>query len=164
MNVIMLDIDGVLNSVNSTVAFNALGFSREHPSRLDLCAIGLLKRLCDKTDAKIVISSTWRIGRTVEDMIEIFKGYGWDAPIIDMTGRGGVGSCRGDEIKEWLDSQTNVHNYVILDDDSDMLESQSDHFVHCMNLYGFRAHELCIALNILGHRDKDLEEYVDFYD
>ena len=161
MKIIFLDIDGVLNSVDSMVAFHTLGIHDEELT-LDTVSIGLLKHLCEIADAKIVISSTWRIGRISPEFVAIFNYYGWaDAPIIGMTGRGGYGSCRGDEIQEWIDHE-DVENYVILDDDSDMLDSQLGNFVHVSGVNGFRLKHLCHALHIFGHERKDLEAHAFF--
>ena len=44
---------------------------------------------------------------------------------------------RGDEIREWL-SKNPVDNFIILDDDSDMLKSQLERFVQTSYNYGLR--------------------------
>lgn len=168
MFIIFLDIDGVLNSVESTVAYHHL---RGHPTtiysetdRLDLIAIGLLKYLVDVTDAKIVVSSTWRLNYSLKQFVDIFATYEWaNAPFIGKTGRGGIGSVRGDEIQEWLDANKDtVTNYVIIDDDSDMLEDQLPHFVNTSGTTGFTLVNLCEALTILGMPSKDLEAHAYF--
>lgn len=58
------------------------------------------------------------------------------------------GSCRGEEIKRWLDEHDEVENYIILDDDSDMLNEQLTHFVQTDTYEGItdREKKLCIAL------------------
>jgi len=55
MKVIFLDIDGVLNSVKSMIESKYEKWSDE-PS---IENIGWLNYIIEKTDAKIVISSTW---------------------------------------------------------------------------------------------------------
>ena len=161
MNIIFLDIDGVLNSIDSMAAFHALG-KHEQEVTLDIVSIGLLKKLCETTGAQIVISSTWRIGRIIPDFVAIFNHYGWvDAPVISFTGRGGTGTVRGDEIQDWIETNC-VSNYVILDDDSDMLDSQLGNFVHVSGVNGFRIKHLCHALHIFGCPNKDLEAHAFF--
>jgi hypothetical protein len=167
MNILYLDFDGVLNSVESTIAYHHL---RGHPTtifsetdRLDPIAIGLLKFLVDATDAKIVVSSTWRLNYSLDEFKDIFAQYEWEnAPFIGTTGRGGIGSVRGDEIKEWLDAHPDVANYVIIDDDSDMLEEQLPHFVNTSGTTGFTLVNLCEALTIFGVPNKDLEAHAYF--
>jgi hypothetical protein len=156
MKIIFLDIDGVLNSIDSMVAFH--GCNEKH---LDKVSIGLLKRLCEATDAKIVISSTWRKGRTIADFVGIFSFYGWDnAPIIGRTPV--KDSKRGLEIHECLLYHPEVTDFVILDDDSDMLDSQLQNFVHVSNINGFRSQHFCKALRVLGCPDDRLEQQVNF--
>lgn len=162
---IFLDIDGVLNSVDSAIAFFSLDKNVYHQDeRLDPVSIGLLRHLCDITDAKIVISSSWKIGRTVQDFLDIFKGYGWDDfPCIGITPyyTGNCTNRRGHEIQQWLDENP-VDSYVIFDDDSDMLESQQSNFIHISNINGFRSQHYVKALRHFGHPDDRLEQQVNF--
>lgn len=169
--VIFLDIDGVLNSVDSMVAFfkwMPKGTRIQMEDRLDSVSIGLLRRVCIKTDAKIVISSTWRMGRTIEDFVDIFARHGWDNfPIIGMTPIGCkiaeiTFRTRGHEIQDWLTHHPEVTEYIIIDDDSDMLESQIDHFVHVSNVNGFRSKHYCQCLRLFGQPDELLEKQVNW--
>lgn len=156
MNLIFLDIDGVLNSLDSAIAFHSC-----NESALDPISIGLLKRLCEEVDAKIVISSTWRRGRTTKDFVKIFANYGWqEAPVIGRTPI--MDSKRGLEIHEWSLFNPEVTNYVILDDDGSMLDSQLQNFVHVSNVNGFRSKHYCAALRIFGKPDERLEQQVNF--
>jgi len=106
MKVIFLDIDGVLNNTASLV---------EAVHLLPEKAI-LLQRLITATDAKIVISSTWRVGRTPAQIQEYLYFIGcWNATVVDFTPA--LPGVRGHEIQTWLDSGvTNVESYVIIDD------------------------------------------------
>lgn len=171
MKVIFLDVDGVLNSVDSAVAFHYLNstlkntMKRRTEEHLDFVSIGLLKALCDKTGAKIVVSSVWRIGRDKADFIDIFAAYGWiDFPYLDktITGHPSGDSRRGREIEHWLDAHPDVTEYIILDDDSDMLDTQLDRFIHVSNVNGFRSKHYCKALRLLGCPDERLENQVNF--
>lgn len=56
MKVIFLDFDGVITT-------------EESRSKLDLSKMRLVKKICDATGAKIVISSSWRYS-TVEKTVE----------------------------------------------------------------------------------------------
>ena len=170
MKVIFLDIDGVLNSVDSMVAFHEWkpkGTRVMIEDKLDEVSVGLLRRLCNETGAKIVVSSTWRMGRTGDDFIEIFTRHDWpEFPYLDQTPIGHqinpIGErTRGHEIQHWLDNNGNPE-YVILDDDSDMLESQMNNFVHCSGISGFRGKHYCKAMRILGHPEDLLESQVNW--
>lgn len=167
---IFLDFDGVLNSVASTIAYHHLrGPSKtiySESDRLDPIAIGLLKYLVDATDAEIVVSSTWRLNYSLQEFKEIFAQYGWEnAPFVSKTIRGGINSVRGDEIKDWLDTRpasVAVDSYVIIDDDSDMLDDQLSHFVNTNGAVGFTLKNLCHALHIFGVPNTDLEAHAFF--
>lgn len=130
MKVIFLDIDGVLNSGEY---IQSLRYKKRRDLRfpdcdLDPVAIQHLNRICRKTGAKIVISSTWR---EFDDCIPVLQRNGLKAPIIGRTPtlpRDEKG--RGDEIDSWISwNRYRVDNYLILDDDSDMLPEQKHNFI-----------------------------------
>lgn len=131
MKVIFLDVDGVLNHVewfqeeerlNRTKSFKEGGdnlwiwINMVDPSR-----IKLLDQLVEKTDAKIVMSSTWRLSRTLKEIKDLFNNrLNLKAEIIDKTPH--YGCERGHEIGAWLvNSKDKIESFVILDDDSDMV-------------------------------------------
>lgn len=135
---IFLDIDGVLNSQLWYVRTKG---SRERDD-LDREAIGFLNNLIKKTDAKVVVTSTWRLGRTVEELQEILTRNGFVGEVIDKTkdiryGEDGDCVLRGNEILQWMKSHPEIlgcyypdyKHYVIFDDDSDMLYWQRNNFI-----------------------------------
>ena len=142
MRVIFLDIDGVLNSHRTAVAYRQILYRK-----LDPVAVAMLYRICKFADAKIVVSSTWRKDG---DWLTLVwgclreAGFPWDGdycPIIDRTTvahRGitdndeypGINTSRGDDIKLWLDDHPEYDDYIILDDDSDMRPDQLDRFIN----------------------------------
>lgn len=167
MNIIFLDIDGVLNSIDSVLAFRDehLFWSNRKES-LDPVSVGLLHQVCIQTDAKIVISSTWRKLYSEQEFRDIFASYGWSGfPLIGMTTNDKVHPdswYRGYEIQHWLDNHKFWSNYVILDDDSDMLDEQSEQFVHVSGIHGFRSEHYCKVLRIFGMADETLEAQVNW--
>lgn len=167
MNIIFLDIDGVLNSLDSVLAFRDDGhlFWSDRKESLDPVSVGLLQHLCEETDAKIVISSTWRKLYSEQEFRDIFASYGWENfPILGMTTTDKVHPdswARGYEIQDWLDNNP-WKNYVILDDDSDMLDCQSEQFVHVSGINGFRSKHYCKVLRIFGMPDEGLEARVNW--
>jgi hypothetical protein len=147
MNIVFLDIDGVLNSLayykekrqverNAEVGYPLGDISVE--------AVELLNYLYDQVEYKVVISSTWR-SKGIDRLKEILVDYaGLKAEIIDLTPRLLTEECdsksytlRGNEIYAWLKENEDVYgcdyneysSYVILDDDSDMLYWQKDNFI-----------------------------------
>lgn len=147
--VIFLDIDGVLNSIQAGIGRQGRSFDYEG---LDKIGIQLLKEIVDSTGAKIVISSTWR-----SDGIEAIKGAfatkGWSEVMFDVIiGVTDQGSgCRGDQINRWILANPECTQYVIIDDDRDMLEDQkTNNFVHVDSLLGFNIYDAYKVINILG--------------
>lgn len=123
--VIFLDIDGVLNSVdtfkeNKTIKnlYNKC-LDRTYMNDLkwllldiDFEKLQLLKQIIEVTDAKIVISSSWkklRLYPLVEEYL-IQKGI----PIIGTTKN--IKSERGKEIKTYIE-ENDIDNYIVLDDE-----------------------------------------------
>jgi hypothetical protein len=121
MNVVFLDIDGVLNSHD----WYKRRPSRERPiNEIDPDAAARVQRLCDETGASIVVSSTWRLIHQLNALRSVFKARGLTAPVIGKT-PGHNNDPRGLEIQRWLDAARLTGTYpdgmVILDDDSDMV-------------------------------------------
>ena len=150
MKAIFLDIDGVLNSQQGSISQNVRGVMDYEG--IDRVALGLLRKLCELTGAKIVISSTWRSDGH-EEITGAFEACGWRGLIMSKIIIGvtpHLSGIRGGEIAEWLACHTDVSEYVIIDDDSDMLDSQKDNFVHTDGVLGFTLYDMIKAMDILG--------------
>lgn len=131
MKIIFLDIDGVLNSdVFYDDRYNRLKsgqFVPEHPY-CEFCKdnVDNLNYILAETGAEIVVSSTWRFH---DDINKVLRDVGVSKDIIGITP-----SCssrvRGAEIYMYLSEHynDNIDDYVILDDDCDMLLEQKAHF------------------------------------
>jgi hypothetical protein len=149
---IFLDIDGVLNSYRSAMAYG--GYGTGTSSEWDPVAVNMLRRLTEAADAKIVISSSWRHGRTLKDFHELFDEFKWDtrAIVISMTPSLPGDIPRGLEIHTWFERNPEhiVSKYVILDDDSDMLDEQMPHFVQTEFAVGLGFQNILDAQEILG--------------
>lgn len=116
--VIFLDIDGVLSTHRTLVL--------DHEGTFDPIGVRLLKKLLDKNDDWcIVLSSTWRM---FSHPYGLFKSHGITSIHRDHSTKI-IDHHRGSEIQEWLDRHPEIEDYIILDDDSDMLDTQMDKFV-----------------------------------
>lgn len=113
MKVLFLDIDGVVNSEESS---KNRGFTG-----IDPYMAFLIGNMVDDLDLKVVLSSSWR--NHDEGVNEIKKQV---CDIMDVTPR--ITGIRGDEIKVWLDKHPEVSKYAIVDDDTDMLPEQMPNF------------------------------------
>lgn len=123
MKILFLDIDGVLNSTRTCVAFGGYPMELEHIGAFDQVAIRLIQRLCDSSGVQIVLSSAWRLHFDFKAV-----GVALGLPIIARTPS--LSGSRGYEIARWLADQPNVEQYAIVDDDGDMLDGQLSRFVH----------------------------------
>lgn len=149
MNIIFLDIDGVLNLYCESRDEYGCTFHQQF--------VNNLKTIIDQTNAKIVISSTWRHSG-FEIMQEMWKYRNLPGEVISITPYL-QNKKRGEEIKKWLDSNT-IENYVIIDDDIDFLNSQLNYFVrtaqnfdHTDHIEGYGLTKQCTikAINILNN-------------
>lgn len=135
MKIIFLDCDGELTYSD---------YENEETANIDIEKVKLLKEICDKTDAKVVISSSWRgsdsyTPRIYYILIDILTSNGievlGDTPHIKTEFEGDVsqniaettledlsylkikyGIGRAAEIQKWI-NEHKVDNFVILDDE-----------------------------------------------
>lgn len=157
MKIVFLDVDGVLNSEQ---LMNRLGPKLWGDGTvLDVRAIERLNYLTACTEAKIVISSSWRLFYEWDELVSILKDNGVKAEVIDKTPRFSYDD-RADEIWAWLDNtQENVETYVILDDDR--LERKRDssdpvldmHFVRTSWFDGLQDRHVEAAIKILSETE-----------
>lgn len=148
MKAIFLDFDGVITI----------------PPKWYLKAdkIKLIKRIVDETAAKIIVSSSWRM-QTVEETRKsmIYKEkrcprnkmlYWLIDNLYDVTPWVGLGNGRGGEIQQYLNDHPEIDNYVIIDDDSDMWDSQLYHFVQTNYEDGITETEAIRAIKVLNKK------------
>lgn len=129
--IIFLDIDGVLN--NMPLLHNKVPMVKNQnheDNQLCQTLIKRLNQLIEDINAKVVLSSAWRIIYDKETMNEILKRNGATFEIMDYTDS--LPYERGTEISKWLrdniDKHYDFYKYIIIDDESDMLLNQRDHF------------------------------------
>lgn len=183
MKLIFLDIDGVLNSMNSchvkcmlAAEKNDRNICRDKYGHLfDEMAVQWLELLILKTNAKIVISSTWRyVG--LKEMQQMWKDRNLPGEVIGITpcakysvsnetyGDAYRTTERGWEIKQFLRDiekgtvpethcdirePQKIEAYCIFDDDRDMLDEQYENFCQT-NWNGIDYRLYCKACSILG--------------
>lgn len=160
--IIFLDIDGVLNcsktfdeSSGIKKAYNQLLKDKtdyhlllqETLLDIDIDKLSLLKNITDLTDAKIVISSSWRLLRLYPLVEEYLITYG--LPVVGTTKKM---KNRGEEINNFIE-ENQVKRYVILDDEifEDFTEEQKYNLVKTsFYLEGLNEEYTNDAINILG--------------
>ena len=109
MNVIFLDIDGVLNCDDTPNP-------RKFPYIVDPRLLSILESLLVRTGAIVVLSSTWRT-----DPVGLLAARFYGVPFTDVCpDLPEVSRC--EEMLEWLSAHQDVHRYVVIDDESDCLD------------------------------------------
>jgi hypothetical protein len=109
--VIFLDIDGVLAPIGRWDRYGDL----------DPACIRVLNEIVACGEADVVVSSTWRHGKTVAELQDMLAAEGFAGCVLDKTPTDMAGASRGEEIAAWL-AEHPVGGYVIIDDHTDMGE------------------------------------------
>jgi hypothetical protein len=107
--VIFLDIDGVLAPIRRWDRYGDLS-----PA-----CIKVLNEIVAGGDADVVVSSTWRFGKTVAELQAMLDAEGFAGRVLDMTPTDLDGASRAEEIAAWL-AEHAVADYVIIDDHAGM--------------------------------------------
>lgn len=151
MKVIFLDFDGVITTYYSHW-------------NIDIEKLKLLDEIIQQTDAKIVVSSSWKHGsENVEDFKNRIynkrcsKNIKTQTPfekfvnqIYDITDSNGA--WRGDEVQRWVDNhKEELESYVILDDDDDFKDEQLFNFVQTDGFEGITSREVKLCVGILNN-------------
>ena len=132
MNILFLDMDGVLCTGRSTFMAKAVYGEVPH-NYLDKEAVSYILSIVRKYGFKIVVSSVWRSMDEFKAMMRTFGFIYTDFHDDWRTQKIGVGK-RGVEIQDWLDRNAkSISSYVIFEDEpSDLLPHHIEkHLVKC---------------------------------
>lgn len=161
---LFLDVDGVLNSAKyfTSDKFKSLkgNLSEEeimltrHDLLLDEAPISLLNSLVEQSQAKVVLSSTWRNKFSLDEMNKLLSDKGATFNLCGKTPRllpkkFSMRVYRHDEIQDYLNNLNEIpESFVILDDEGPM--SYLDKFFVKTNYeFGLQEHHITKALKIL---------------
>lgn len=168
--IIFLDFDGVLNTEKYYCELKSKGLpsNDKYGQLFDPEAVANLRKIIDATDARIVVSSSWRyMGLNVLQRMW----YDRDLPgrIVDITPLhllddklrdtdlnqvDVLSLCRGNEIKwyfnEVLDANSNSRRFVIFDDLKDVLPELQDHFVRIDPVVGITEGDVERAIEFIN--------------
>lgn len=166
VRIVVLDIDGVLNSHALWTRMRNMGRDlADINNRIDPEAVERVNRLCVENNADVVVSSTWRLNNSRPRLQRLLRERGFKRQIIGLTPDytvqtkpGGIWMAneRGHEIQGWLDDNAgryDVVSFVILDDDSDMAHLADRHVKTDVEV-GFTEADIERAAKILS---RDLE-------
>ena len=111
---IFLDIDGVLAPIRRWDRYGDL----------EPRCVEVLNEIVARGRALVVVSSTWRHGRTIAELQDMLEAAGFVGRVLDKTPDSVPGGSRGEEIARWLSGHA-IAGYVIIDDHADMGELSS---------------------------------------
>lgn len=158
MNIIFLDIDGVVATPDSCVAFEKLMWC------IDPTKARMIERLCRETKSQLVITSTWRKGHTWVTFLDLLTAYQLDQYLffVKDTANGlwrttELTGIRGNEIDDWLVradeyDEITIDKYIIIDDDNDFTQEQKEKYLIKTDFKtGFDSDDFYKAREMLGY-------------
>ena len=156
--VVFLDFDGVVETIywekdeDGSWSFNIHKIGRASLNNKQ--AIGWLNELYNKIPYDIVVSSSWRIGMTLEQLQTLItkSGFNPEIRVIGMTPV--LYQQRGLEIQQWIDDNKFTNKFIIIDDDSDMCHLLPL-LIRCDCQLGFTIYDYQKALRLLGGDNND---------
>ena len=152
MNIIFLDVDGVLNNIKDAEELYektrkpVIGY--EWP--FSECSLNVLKKIVDETDAKIVVTSSWRLenqGRNV--LLSELKKYDLQEKVIGWTPKLKA-FRREEEIIAYLNSNNYENlNFIILDDEVSWYKDLEKYVIKTDPYSGLNEEHLEKSINLL---------------
>lgn len=156
MKAIFLDIDGVLNSDEHTAfikSFVTYGDNMIEPFD-DECLYNL-KYIVDETDAKIIITSIWRLfPEYLNLLMNKLEEYGLDKNVISLT----ISNKYKDKLQEIAVKlkKMGITEYVVLDNDNTL---NLDRHVITNNATGLTEIDAKQAVKILTYNEQISRKY-----
>ena len=135
--VIFLDIDGVLAPIRQ---WDRYGDVEEG-------CMKVLNEIVTSAGADVVISSTWRHGKTVAQLQTMLDTHGFVGRVVDKTPSDIRGATRGEEIAAWLAAHP-AAGFVIIDDHADVGDLRT-HLVLTQPAHGLQPVHVSRALALL---------------
>ena len=151
--IIFLDFDGVVETIywdkDSDGSWSLNVHKHRHEELNNKQAIGWLNKLYDKIHYDLVISSTWRIHMTLEELQKLITNSGFNPEIKVIGATPVLYQQRGLEIQKWIDTNNFKGKFIIIDDDSDMCHLLPL-LIRCDCQLGFTIYDYQKALKMLS--------------
>jgi hypothetical protein len=116
MAILFLDIDGVLRTHASDLEWSRrLGVPiplSVYDRKFDQSIVSRINEVIGYTRAKIVVTSTWRVKHSLEELRQIFRDNGING---EVAGKTEIGLNRGEEIEQHI-IDNEIDSYVVIDD------------------------------------------------
>jgi hypothetical protein len=155
MKIIFLDFDGVMDTeyYDSLLIDNGKPICDSYGIIFDPFCVECLKHIIDKTDARIVVSSSWKVVMTYDEILAMWKDRHLPGIVTGVTPTLSDELCRGDEIDAWIRLNNFDGKYVIMDDfDADNFkEHQLQHLIVVNPYFGIDDLIAERAISILNH-------------
>mgnify|MGYP007080848394 FL=1 len=151
--IIFLDFDGVVETIywekdeDGSWSFNV--HKVNHTELNNKQAIGWLNELYNKIPYDIVVSSSWRIGMTLEQLQDLITKSGFNSKIKVIGVTSILYQARGLEIQQWIDNNKFKNKFIIIDDDYDMCHLLPM-LVRCDCQLGFTIYDYQKAIKLLS--------------
>lgn len=126
---LFLDFDGVLNTEQYQAELAIQGKSGKdiYGPLFDYRTVSQLKYILDMTDAKIIVTSSWRFIHRLKVLQEMWANRGMPGELYATLPTEISSKSRGEEITTWMVGRDN--RYVILDDEYDFDISQEKYLI-----------------------------------
>lgn len=168
-NILFLDFDGVINGYIRDRYTYCITVPIPSGCKLYYASISCMKyfinliELCKKYNYKIVVSSSWRIGNSVEDFNTAFNEMLQVLERTDEIFIGNTASCygietRGMEIKNYIET-FKVKNYIIVDDEDFDYEEHFNlkkDFVKTDGAFGLRKQNINRLRYLMKYKSKNI--------
>jgi hypothetical protein len=157
MKILFLDFDGVLNSEKyyAGVIAELEAIPARHHSwwekHIDPRSVHRLNQIVWETGALVVVSSSWRLKGGVEYLQGLLNSRGFAGKVISVTPND-IDVPRSGEITQWLDANSRVDEFVIIDDDEDA--EIDGHFVLTSEKEGLTDKDVAKAIGILLSKNR----------
>ena len=153
MNLIFLDIAGVLNTPDTWGRWLETVNGIKGLKAIDKDKVERLNQIVAATNAQVVISSMWRVGRTMDDLKALLEARGFVGTLHGKTEELSLAQ-RWLEIAQYL-RPLDIDAYVILDDMMQAGFGHSNNFVNTDPAVGLTDADTEKAIKILGGSDAD---------
>ena len=151
--VIFLDFDGVLNTEQYQARLAIEGKPKKDAwgPLFDPRAVANLQKIVEATDARIVISSSWRYIHKLGSLRMMWEVRELPGEIIGTIPCGATYISRGEDIECWLDKYGRP-DYVIIDDLDDFSPAQHDRYIETNPIVGITDADAQKAIEILNSK------------
>ena len=153
---IFLDFDGVLNTnqYQAELAISGEQSSDMYGPLFDPHAVRQLRRLIERTEAKIIVTSSWRFIHSIGKIKELWKYSELPGEVHKVIQTENEFSDRGIDI---LSCDIDGAQFVIIDDENDYPPELQWHLIQTSPIKGLSFRDVEKAISILNNKSYEQE-------